>query len=134
MIFETKNSHSFLYQLLDIIFRFGYNVFVTEIKGESRAACSLNLDLWAGTDYCPQAGTKSGKGTDKCLALEGFMSKEEREYLEIYRQLKPELKQDVLAYSHGSLSCQRRLEKTRLELAKAAEKAAVTEPEPKKSA
>jgi hypothetical protein len=64
---------------------------------------------------------------DKCLVWEAFMSKEEQKLLETYRQLKPELKQDVLAYSHGSLSCQRRLENKGEIQRKEAERPVVTE-------
>lgn len=38
------------------------------------------------------------------------MSEDELIVLETYRELKPELKQDVLSYSRGFLACQRRLE------------------------
>jgi hypothetical protein len=52
------------------------------------------------------------------------MSKDEQKFLETYRQLRPELKQDVLTYAHGNLACQRRMESNDVKQGKEAEKAA----------
>jgi hypothetical protein len=62
-------------------------------------------------------------GKDGYGGKERDMNEDERKMLKTYRELAPNVKHLVLAYSHGSLACQKRLKMDARKQAQEAEKA-----------